>query len=78
MTFGGAVSSISAHPKVDAVTGEMMIFDSSKSIGLGYIGLPLVQAFIQAGFRVLGFDVDARKAQRLLAGESYIRHIPSD
>ncbi len=26
-TFGGDVPTISAHPKVDAVTGEMMIFD---------------------------------------------------
>jgi carotenoid cleavage dioxygenase len=26
-TFGGGVPTISAHPKVDAVTGEMMIFD---------------------------------------------------
>ena len=44
-------------------------------IGLGYVGLPLVLAFGRAGFRVLGFDVDANKVARLLAGESYIRHI---
>lgn len=46
-------------------------------IGLGYVGLPLVRAFVAAGFRVLGFDVDERKVCRLLAGESYIEHIPS-
>ena len=44
-------------------------------IGLGYVGLPLVLAFARAGFRVMGFDVDDGKVQRLLAGESYIRHI---
>ena len=28
-------------------------------IGQGYVGLPLALAFIEKGFRVLGFDVDA-------------------
>lgn len=46
-------------------------------IGLGYVGLPLVRAFVAAGFRTLGFDVDQAKVDRLLAGESYIEHIPS-
>jgi UDP-N-acetyl-D-glucosamine dehydrogenase len=46
-------------------------------IGLGYVGLPLAAAFAEAGFPVLGFDVDARKVEQLLAGESYIRHIPA-
>ena len=27
-------------------------------IGLGYVGLPLVLEFAEAGFRLLGFDVD--------------------
>ncbi|MBI3461457.1 MAG: nucleotide sugar dehydrogenase [Planctomycetes bacterium] len=47
-------------------------------IGLGYVGLPLVRAFITAGYPTLGFDVDHRKIERLLAGESYIGHIASD
>jgi len=47
-------------------------------VGLGYVGLPLVQAFAAAGFRTLGFDVDAQKIERLLAGQSYIGHIPSE
>lgn len=46
-------------------------------VGLGYVGLPLVQAFAAAGFRTLGFDVDAAKIERLRAGQSYIGHIPS-
>jgi UDP-N-acetyl-D-glucosamine dehydrogenase len=44
-------------------------------IGLGYVGLPLARAFADKGFRVLGFDVDAPKVQRLQRGESYIGHI---
>jgi len=46
-------------------------------IGLGYVGLPLVLRFCEVGFRVLGFDTDAGKVERLNRGESYIRHISS-
>jgi UDP-N-acetyl-D-glucosamine dehydrogenase len=46
-------------------------------IGLGYVGIPLIQAFVKAGFSTMGFDIDQRKVDRLLAGESYIGHIPS-
>lgn len=45
-------------------------------VGLGYVGLPLVRTFLDAGFHVIGFDTDPEKVQRLLAGESYIGHIP--
>jgi UDP-N-acetyl-D-glucosamine dehydrogenase len=47
-------------------------------VGLGYVGLPLIQAFVRAGFRTLGFDVDQQKVDRLLRAESYISHIPSN
>lgn len=47
-------------------------------IGLGYVGLPLVRTFIEAGYRCMGFDVDQTKVDRLLAGESYIGHIEAD
>jgi len=44
-------------------------------IGLGYVGLPLAIHFAHKGFRVIGFDVDVRKIDMLLRGESYIKHI---
>ncbi len=44
-------------------------------IGLGYVGLPLIQAFVAAGFRTMGFDVDQKKVDMLNGGESYIGHI---
>lgn len=47
-------------------------------IGLGYVGLPLVHAFVRAGFRTMGFDVDGTKVETLQAGGSYIRHLPSE
>ena len=45
-------------------------------IGLGYVGLPLAAGFARAGFRVLGFDVDAGKVASLEANRSYIAHFP--
>ncbi|MEA3364172.1 MAG: nucleotide sugar dehydrogenase, partial [Candidatus Hydrogenedentes bacterium] len=44
-------------------------------IGLGYVGLPLVQHLCNAGYHVLGFDIDPAKTDRLNRGESYIKHI---
>lgn len=44
-------------------------------LGLGYVGVPLALAFADAGFPVLGFDVDAAKCTTLNRGESYIEHI---
>ncbi len=46
-------------------------------IGLGYVGLPLVREFDRAGMKILGFDVDKKKVKSLMAGRSYIEHIPS-
>jgi UDP-N-acetyl-D-glucosamine dehydrogenase len=47
-------------------------------IGLGYVGLPLVIRFAEEGFRVLGFDIDPQKVDKLNRGQSYIRHIPGE
>ena len=47
-------------------------------IGLGYVGLPLIDAFTTAGMRCLGFDTDARKVETLTAGASYIKHVPGE
>ena len=44
-------------------------------IGLGYVGLPVAQAFTSQGFPVIGFDVDAEKVEMLSAGKTYLRHI---
>ena len=44
-------------------------------IGQGYVGLPLALVFREAGFPVIGFDVDPDKIAALDRGESYIKHI---
>jgi len=44
-------------------------------IGMGYVGLPLALLFAERGFRVTGFDTDAKKVETLNAGGSYIHRI---
>jgi len=44
-------------------------------IGLGYVGLPLSLLLSEAGFKVTGFDNDAKKVDDLEAGCSYILRI---
>lgn len=44
-------------------------------VGLGYVGLPLMLRFVEAGFPVLGFDIDIKKINKLNNGQSYIKHI---
>ena len=47
-------------------------------IGQGYVGLPLALVFREAGFRVMGFDVDPVKVAAISRGESYIQHIGAE
>ena len=44
-------------------------------IGLGYVGLPLLLDFCEAGFQVIGFDIDYKKISSLNEGNSYISYI---
>jgi UDP-N-acetyl-D-glucosamine dehydrogenase len=44
-------------------------------VGLGYVGLPLALALIEAGFTVQGFDLDDTKTASLAEGRSYLAHI---
>jgi UDP-N-acetyl-D-glucosamine dehydrogenase len=46
-------------------------------IGLGYVGLTLATALAEAGFRVIGIDVDQQKVDMANKGESYIPTISS-
>ncbi len=47
-------------------------------VGLGYVGLPLIHAFIRGGLKCIGYDIDQSKIDSLAEGKSYIEHIPSD
>jgi UDP-N-acetyl-D-glucosamine dehydrogenase len=45
-------------------------------IGLGYVGLPLSLALVDAGFAVTGFDVNKAKVKLLNSGKSDIDDVP--
>lgn len=45
-------------------------------VGLGYVGLPLALRFSEEKFKVVGFDIDEFKVNKIKNGESYIEHIP--
>ena len=47
-------------------------------VGLGYVGLPLAQAFCRQGVKTVGFDIDQKKIDKIEAGRSYIKHIGDD
>lgn len=47
-------------------------------IGLGYVGLPLAVEFAQAGFDVIGMDVQAGKVDQFNGGDSYIKDVSND
>lgn len=44
-------------------------------VGLGYVGLPLILRYIEVGYKVIGFDIDESKINKLSNGKSYIDHI---
>ena len=46
-------------------------------IGFGYVGLPFAVSFAQAGYQVVGIDLDRRKVDAINQGESYIEDVPT-
>jgi UDP-N-acetyl-D-glucosamine dehydrogenase len=46
-------------------------------VGQGYAGLPVAMRAVEAGFDVVGFDVDAVRIKRLAAGESHVEDVSS-
>ena len=44
-------------------------------VGLGYVGLPLAVAFSEAGFKVLGFDIQQKRVDWVNQGKSYIADV---
>lgn len=46
-------------------------------VGLGYVGLPLLVSYAEAGFSCIGFDTDAERAASLNTGTSHIGDVSS-
>ncbi|MCK5396183.1 MAG: nucleotide sugar dehydrogenase, partial [Gammaproteobacteria bacterium] len=47
-------------------------------VGLGYVGIPLALRYTEAGYKVLGFDIDPEKIKKISSGKTYIKHIPDE
>jgi UDP-N-acetyl-D-glucosamine dehydrogenase len=47
-------------------------------IGLGYVGLPLAVEYASAGHRVIGIDIDAKKVDAIMSGQSYVGDIADE
>lgn len=47
-------------------------------IGLGYVGLPLAVEKAKAGFKTIGFDVQASKVEMVNAGKNYIGDVVNE
>jgi UDP-N-acetyl-D-glucosamine dehydrogenase len=47
-------------------------------VGQGYVGLPLAMRAVDVGYDVVGFEVDARRVDRLAKGDSYVGDIASE
>jgi UDP-N-acetyl-D-glucosamine dehydrogenase len=47
-------------------------------VGLGYVGLPLAVEIADAGYTVIGFDVQQRVVDTVNAGTSHIQDVPTE
>lgn len=47
-------------------------------VGLGYVGLPLAEAYVRVGVSVIGYDINASRAEQLNAGHSGMKHIADE
>src|SRR4051794_2768368 len=47
-------------------------------VGQGYVGLPVALRAAEAGYFVVGYEIDDARVKRLAAGESYIEDVSSE
>ena len=47
-------------------------------IGMGYVGLPLAAAFVDAGFDVVGIDISDAKCEKIMSGRTVTPDIPDE
>jgi len=57
------------EPLTDSSHGKLVV------VGQGYVGLPLAVRAVEAGFDVVGFDLDVNRIKRLADGDSYIEDV---
>jgi UDP-N-acetyl-D-glucosamine dehydrogenase len=76
-TKAASMDSINTAPGVQELVKRIEGRDYTIGImGLGYVGLPLAMISLGAGFKVIGFDIDASRIALLNRGESGMEHLP--
>ena len=74
-----SISTLGDYPLLDQIE---TLYHSRKAVlgvvGMGYVGLPLALAAAAAKYRVIGFDIDPKKVDRINSGNSYLKHIGSE
>ena len=60
---GMSTANETKHPALAAIENKTAVVGI---MGLGYVGLPLVRAFMDAGFKTMGYDVDQSKVDSLI------------
>lgn len=53
----------------------MDVMKKAVIVGQGYVGLPVAMRAVEVGFEVVGIDIDKRRVDSLLAGESFVGDI---
>jgi UDP-N-acetyl-D-glucosamine dehydrogenase len=67
MTGNGLVdAAVAAPPEIGSPPPRLVV------VGQGYVGLPLAERAVEAGYDVVGFDTDKGRVDRLLRGESFV------
>ena len=81
------VSKTKTKKQADADVASMLDAFTAKSVsgkltvgimGMGYVGVPLAEAFVRAGTPVIGFEILQNRADDLNAGKSYLGHIEDE
>lgn len=69
---------VSGASMKDTLLGKINIKDAVVSvIGLGYVGLPLAVEMAEAGYRVIGVDLNKEVVDRINRGISHVGDVPS-
>ena len=57
---------------------EAMAAERAVIVGQGYVGLPVAMRAVEAGFDVVGYEIDDDKVKRLLAGDSFVEDVTNE
>jgi UDP-N-acetyl-D-glucosamine dehydrogenase len=73
-----AVQEIPASAHLNALADKIQAKTARVGIvGLGYVGLPLAVEYANAGYSVVGIDLQSSKVDAINRGESYVQDVPT-